>query len=167
MSNSAAHRGRLLVLAGCAAAAVAGAAALRADQVVGLGFRLALETHTGDASLELAAQGRQLQAEVGDEGYWLTRAEVASATPFSKPLALGDRITIADGSGRERRLQVVDVKPIGVPLFRVATGRPPAQLLLVTCRDLDAPDRDGAPVRFIIESETAEPAPQPPAPKAL
>jgi hypothetical protein len=142
---------------------------LRADLMVAHGFRQALGGHSGGVSLELAAD-RRLQAEVGDEGYWLARSDVASAAPFSKPLAIGDRITIADRNGRERRLQVVDLKPIGVPLFRVAAGAPPVQLMVVTCRDADAADRDGeATVRFIIQSEMAEPAAPPPqpAPKAL
>jgi hypothetical protein len=168
MSRSAAQKGRLIALAGCASLALAGAGALRADLMVSHGFRLALGAQKGGVSFETAAQGRQLQAEAGDEGYWLTRADVASASPFSKPLAIGDRITITDRDGRERHLQVVNLKAIGVPLFKVAAGAP-ARLLLVTCRDLDATGREGETlVRFIIESEIAEPTAVPqPAPKAL
>jgi hypothetical protein len=172
--RSAAHKGRVLMLAGCAAAALAGAAALRADLMVAHGFKQALGAHNGKSSLDLVSQGRRLQAEVGDEGYWLTRADVASTTSFSKPLTIGDRITISDRNGRERRLQVVDVKSIGVPLFRTAAGAPTARLVQVICRDIDAPERDReAMVRFIIESDMAEPAtmppqaPQPVSPKAL
>lgn len=170
--RSAAHKGRVLMLAGCAAAALAGAAALRADLMVVHGFKQALGSPNSKASLDLASQGRRLQAEVGDEGYWLTRADVASTTSFSKPLAIGDRITITDRNGRERRLQVVDLKPVGVPLFQTATGTPTARLVQVICLDVDAPERD-AMVRFIIEGEIAEPAttpspaPQPVSPKAL
>ena len=103
------------------------------------------------------------QGAVGDEGYWLTRAEVESPTPFAKPLAIGDRITIAGRDGRERHLEVVDLKAIGGHHVR-ATPAVHMRLLLVTCRVVG--EGAEAPVRFIIEAEPAEPAAPAPA-KAL
>jgi hypothetical protein len=103
---------------------------------------------------------------VGDEGYWLTRAEVESPAPFAKPLAVGDRITIAGRDGRERQLEVVDLKAIGGKTVRVA-GTAHVRLLLVTCRVTgEAAEQADAPVRFIIEAEPAVPALPAPA-KAL
>jgi len=168
MSRNAAEKGRLILLAGCASAALAGAAALRADLMVSHGFSLAFGTQTGNAPFEVSAFGDRRQ-QAGDEGYWLTRADVASPTPFDKPLAIGDRIAISNRDGGERRLEVVDLKAIGVPLFAVAAGTPPLRLLLVTCRALDGTEHGGRPLlRFIIESEAPEPAAPPqPAAKTL
>ena len=107
---------------------------------------------------------------MGDEGYWLTRAEVESPAPFAKRLAVGDRITISGRDGRERVLEVVDLKAIGEPLTKAVTGTAPMRLLLVTCRAVDGGERGTqAPVRFIIEGEPAEAPPVQPsvAPKAL
>ena len=111
--------------------------------------------------------GRQaVGAAVGDEGYWLTRAEVESPTPFAKPLAIGDRITIAGRDGRERQLEVVDLKAIGGHHARASQAMHP-RLLLVTCRVAgETAGRAEAPVRFIIEAEPVAPAAPAPA-KAL
>ena len=85
--------------------------------------------------------------------------------PSAKPLAIGDRITIAGRDGRERHLEVVDLKAIGGNTVR-ATGAAHPRLLLVTCR-VSGEGRPGeAPVRFIVEAEPAEPAVPAPA-KAL
>ena len=107
---------------------------------------------------------------MGDEGYWLTRAEVESPAPFAKRLAVGDRITISGHDGRERVLEVIDLKAIGEPLTKVVTGTTPMRLLLVTCRTVDGSEREThAPVRFIVEGEPAEAPPVQPsvAPKTL
>ena len=104
-------------------------------------------------------------AAVGDEGYWLTRSEVESPALFAKQLAVGDRISIAGRDGRERQLEVVDLKAIGGNAARPlrAGGM---RLLLVTCRVTgEASDRD-APVRFVIEAEPMQRAVAAPA-KAL
>ena len=114
-------------------------------------------------SFETTAGKPSAQAAVGDEGYWLTRAEVESPTPFAKPLGIGDRITIAGRDGRERQLEVVDLKAIGGHHVR-ATPAVHLRLLLVTCRVIG--EGAEAPVRFIIEAEPAEPAAPAPA-KAL
>jgi hypothetical protein len=86
---------------------------------------------------------------------------VESPAPFAKPLALGDRITISGRDGRDRQLEVADLKPLGEVHSRVSTGLGQARLLLVTCRVIGA-KQDDAPVRFIIEAGSTElSAPQP------
>ena len=169
MLRNASLNGRLLLFAGGAAAALAGAGALRADLMVGLGFGTILGAQDAPLPFEVSASGGLQQLnQVGDEGYWLTRGEVESPAPFAKGLTVGDRITIAGRDGRERVLEVIDLKAIGEPLAKAVTGPTPMRLLLVTCRAIDASERE-AHVRFIIEREPTEPAPVQPsvAPKAL
>ena len=170
MLRNAIRNGRLLLIAGCAVAAFAGAGAWRADLMVSHGFGKVLGAQNAPLPFEAAASGSQRAANVGDEGYWLTRAEVESPAPFAKRLAVGDRITISGQDGRERVLEVVDLKSIGEPLTKVVTGTTPMRLLLVTCRTIDGSERDThTPVRFIVEGEPAEAPPVQPsvAPKAL
>jgi len=162
MAGNRTLHGRVLLVAGLAAASAA--AVLHTGTLLEPGFGRALEA-TRQLSFEgtAAPRGRT----TGDEGFWLTRAEVESPSPFAKALAVGDRITIAGGDGGERHLEVVDIKSIGGAAQRAdgrAGGGP--RLLLVTCRV--AGEAGGAPpVRFIIEAE-APPAPSKPAPaKAL
>ena len=169
MLRNAIQTGRLIVLACCAAAIAAGAVAWRADVMVSHGFGKVMGAQDTPLPFDqTASAGAQRQAQVGDEGYWLTRSEVESPAPFAKRLAIGDRITISGRDGRERVLEVMDLKAIGEPLTKVVTGTTPMRLLLVTCRIVDGKE-DQAPVRFIIEGDPAEaPAVQPsPAPKAL
>lgn len=166
---NATQKGRLLVLAGCTVAAVAAAGALRADLMVAHAFGKAFGTQAATPPFEaVATSARHARPTVGDEGFWLTRAEVGSPAPFAKHLSVGDTITITDRDGRERKLEVVDLKPIGEAILRTGTGATPPRLLLVTCRIVGATERDGqSPVRFIIEGEVAaEPAALPPAPAA-
>ena len=172
MLRTAIHNGRLLLVAGCVMSALAAAVALRADLMVSHSFSRVLGAQSAPQPFDAANPGAIRQtAQVGDEGYWLTRAEVESPAPFAKHLTVGDRITIAGRDGRERVLEVVDTRAIGETLTKVAAGvTPPLRLILVTCRIVDGSDREaGAPVRFIIEGEPAEaPAVQPsPQPKAL
>ena len=164
MLRNATSKSRTIVLAGLAIAAVAGAGALRTDLLLSRGFGKALETTRSGLSFETSAtKGQAQNATSGDEGYWLTRAEVESPSPFAKPLAIGDRITIAGRDGLERRLEVVDLKAIGE---NPARGGAQLRLMLVTCRVTGAPaGASEATVRFIVEAEPAEPA-LPPA-KAL
>lgn len=153
-------KSRLALSACLAVAAVAGAAVSRTDLLLSHGFGRALENSRPVLSFE--PSGGQTDATVGDEGYWLTRAEVESPAPFAKPLAVGDRITIAGRDGRERHLEVADLKAVGGTLLRAGSPR----LLLVTCRVLDASAQEARPVRFIVEAEPAEP-PAPAPAKAL
>jgi hypothetical protein len=159
MLRNAFRKSRTIVLAAAAVGGVVAAAGiLHSDLLLTRGFGKAFRNSTPTLSFDTAApkDGAQGPAS-GDEGYWLTRSEVESPSPFAKPLAVGDRITIAGSDGHERRLEVTDLKAIGDSAVRGTQLR----LMLVTCRVTD-PDSDGAMVRFIIEAEPAAPAlPQP------
>ena len=175
-------KSRVVVLACLAVSAAAGAAVLHTDLLLSRGFGNALDASRPGLSLETTV-GRP-STQVGDEGYWLTRAEVESPTPFAKPLAVGDRITIAGREGRERQLEVVDLKALGghqarpgqleVADFKAVGGHQtratPAinpRLVLVTCRVIgETAERAEPPVRFIIEAEPVTPVAPTPA-KAL
>jgi hypothetical protein len=165
MQRKAFSKGRTIVLVGLAAAAAVGAGALRSDLLLARGFGKAFQNSAPALSFDTAAHkdGAAQTATSGDEGYWLTRAEVESPSPFAKPLAVGDRITISGQDGRERRLEVMDLKSIGDNATRGAQLR----LMLVTCRVADAGGSE-ATVRFIVEAEPSVPHPLPPQPaKAL
>lgn len=95
-------------------------------------------------------------SRVGDEGYWLTRAEVESPALFAKPVAVGDRIAFSGSDGVERKFQVVDVKAIG-SLLPAKAQADAASLLLVTARLLGSAPDDKAKVRFVIEGHIAKP----------
>jgi hypothetical protein len=168
MASNATLKSRVIVVAGFAVAVAAGAGVLRSDLLLNRGFGNALEASRPGLSFDKvkAKEPAHGATAVGDEGYWLTRAEVESPTPFAKPLAVGDRITIAGRDGRERQLEVVDLKAVGGNAARtLRTGG--MRLLLVTCRVTgEGADRADAPVRFIIEAEPAVPALPAPA-KAL
>ena len=167
MASNVTLKSRVIVMTAVAVAVAAGAGVLRSDLLLNRGFGNALEASRPGLSFDSVATKAPAQgATVGDEGYWLTRAEVESPTPFAKPLAVGDRITIAGRDGRERQLEVVDLKAVGGNATRaIHTGG--MRLLLVTCRVTgDGADQAAAPVRFIIEAEPAVPALPAPA-KAL
>ena len=157
MQADATQKSRLLLLAGFAFVALACGGVLLTDTLVSRGFGKALDGPRTNLTLE--AIPVQDAATAGDEGYWLTRAEVESPTPLAKPLAVGDNITIAGRDGRERKLEVMHLKAIGEPIAKVGTGALPVRLLLVTCRVVGAAEGDAStPVRFIIEGEAVEPA---------
>jgi hypothetical protein len=159
MVTIATFKSRVIVLTGVAAVMAAGVAALRTDLLLSRGFDQALESPRPGLSFEATATNAiQQGVTVGDEGFWLTRAEVESPAPFAKALAVGDRITIAGADGRERRLEVMALKAIGGDAARTARALP-MRLLLVTCRvPGEAGERTDAPVRFIIEAEPASPS---------
>jgi hypothetical protein len=164
MASIATFKSRAIILTGLAAVMAMGMAALRTDLLLSRGFDHALESPRPGLSFDAPATKVNRQGvAVGDEGFWLTRAEVESPAPFAKALAIGDRITIAGADGRERRLEVMDLKAIGGDTARAPRGAP-VRLLLVTCRVAgDAGERADAPVRFIIEAEPTAPAPPAPA----
>jgi hypothetical protein len=98
--------------------------------------------------------GFELARTAGSEaGLWLSRADHDVISPFSGPIAIGDRITVR--GTHERVLEVVDVKPLSAPVTKTsdATG---VVLLMVTCTVAGA--TDGKTVRFIVEGESAETA---------
>jgi hypothetical protein len=159
--RSAALKGRVALVAGGLAVLLAAAGAMRADLIVSHGFAKAFGTQAAVEPLDIQRTAKaQGLTQVGDEGYWLTRSEVESPAPFDKGLAVGDRIHITGRDGRERNLEVVDLRVIGEPIVRTVEGTAPVRLLLVTCHIVNASgDRDDkTPVRFIIEGDT-EPAP--------
>lgn len=159
MPSTVLTKSRLIVLTGIAAAIAAGVGALRTDLLVSRGFDHALESPRPGLSFDAAAPHVSRQGSaVGDEGFWLTRAQVESPAPFAKPLAVGDRITIAGADGRERRLEVLDLKVISGDPARVTRGLT-MRLMLVTCRVTgETGERADAPVRFIVEAEPVPPA---------
>jgi hypothetical protein len=162
MQHNAFRKGRTIIVAGLAIAAVAGGvSALRSDLLLSRGFGKAFQNSAPALSFDTVAPKDRTQAASGDEGYWLTRAEVESPFPFAKPLAVGDRITITGRDGHERRLEVMDLKAIGDNPARGAQLR----LMLVTCRVAETGSEETT-VRFIIEAEPPAPSLQQPA-KAL
>jgi hypothetical protein len=164
MAGRAIVKGCILGLAAIAVAGAGIAALARSDVLLSHGFGNALGASRPNLSFGPAPSKEQAQGvTAGDEGYWLTRSEVESPTPFAKPLTIGDRITIAARDGRERRLEVIDLKAIGgQPVRTDRPGHP--RLILVTCRVAgETADRAEAHVRFIVEAEPTEPAAPAPA----
>jgi hypothetical protein len=160
MASNATSKSRMIAVAGFAVAVAAGVGVLRSDLLLNRGFGNALQASRLGLSFDaVAAKTPPQGSPVGDEGYWLTRAEVESPAPFAKPLTVGDRITIAGRDGRERQLEVVDLKAVGGNAARLLrTGA--MRLLLVTCRVTG--EGTDAPVRFIIEAEpVSRPLPTP------
>jgi len=108
MASNATSKSRVIVLSkthaivvtGFALAAAAGVGVMRSDLLLNRGFGHALEASRPGLSFDtVATKAPAKGATVGDEGYWLTRADVESPSPFAKPLAVGDRITIAGRDG--------------------------------------------------------------------
>ena len=123
MLYTATSKARVIALAGFAAVTVVGAALWHTDLLVARGFGKALEGAKPTLSFQPATKkGTPVQTVAGDEGYWLTRAEVESPTPFAKPLSLGDRITISGGDGRTQQLEIVDLKAVAGTLPVATTG---------------------------------------------
>ena len=134
-------------------AAGLGAAALIlgiGDGVVERGFERALASRADRPNIEKAA-GPTI---AGSEEFWLTHVVHDASTPFTKPVAVGDRVTITSG-GREQVLHVVTVDKLDSNIIPISSERP-TRLLLVTCRDEARPD--ARPVRFLIEADEELPA---------
>jgi hypothetical protein len=120
------------------------------DAVVERGFQRALASMDGSDGTK-----RTAPAISGSEQFWLTHVvHDASAAVFSKPVAVGDRITISSG-GHDRVLDVVTIDKLDSALVLASSERP-ARLLLVTCRDQSNPD--AKPVRFLLEADDEIPA---------
>jgi hypothetical protein len=155
MRHGATSKACLLVLS-VAGALAAGAGILHGDRLLSKGFDRAFALSHDGLSFNAVPSRRPSPAAAGDEGFWLTRAEVQSPAPFGKPLAVGDRITIAGGDGRERRLEVVDLKAVG------GGAGQRSGLLLVSCRVTGkASESAEAMVRFLIEATAPENVPAP------
>ena len=156
MLRDATFKARAIAVAGFTAVAVVGVALWQTDLLVARGFGKALEGARPTLSFQPTAKGGQTQAVAGDEGYWLTRAEVESPTPFAKPLSLGDRITIAGGDGRTQQLEIVDLKAVAGTLPVATAGQALPRLLIVTCRSFGESGPQGQ-VRFIVEADAVDP----------
>ena len=159
MLRDATFKARAIAVAGFTAVAVVSVALWQTDLLVTRGFGKALEGARPTLSFQPTARSGQTQAVAGDEGYWLTRAEVESPTPFAKPLALGDRITIAGRDGRAHQLEIVDLKAVGSTIpVAAGSGHAQPRLLIVTCRTVS---EAGGPVqgqvRFIVEADAVDP----------
>ena len=158
MRRGATSKACVLLLSGVVGALAVGAGVLYSDRLLTNGFDRALALSRDGLSFD-AAPSRRPSPASGDEGFWLTRAEVESPAPFAKPLAVGDRITIVGSDGRERRLEVVDLKAVGGNTGRSA---PRGRLLLVSCRVTGkASESAEAMVRFLIEVAAPESVPAP------
>ena len=134
-----------------------GAAALNlgnGDVFVERGFTRAFAS-MADKTGEAANLGKGTDVIIGaSEQLRVTRAAHDPAAVFAKPVAIGDRITIASG-GRERILHVVKVDQLDSAIVPTSSGHP-APLLLVTCQD--EANATARPVRFLIESDETLPA---------
>jgi hypothetical protein len=136
------------------AAVGVGSAALtlgNGDAVVERGFERALATRADRPDTgKIAAP-----AIAGSEQFWLTRVvHEAGGAPLTRPVAVGDRITINSG-GRDRVLNVVTIDKLDSSLLLTSSERP-ARLLLVTCHDETNPE--ARPVRFLMEADDDIPA---------
>jgi hypothetical protein len=169
MPRSATQKGRLTILAGCAAALLVTLGALRADLIVSHGFVKAFGAQEAPLPFDATTQSGTLQH--AGQTYSLTRAEDGSLPHFAQRLTIGDRITIAGRDGRERILVVLELKPLGdhplTPIAANANAKPTR--MLVICRLVGGTDLEAqVPVEFVIEGHVTEPPVLPrSAPKAL
>lgn len=119
------------------------------ETVVERGFERALASRAQQpGALKLATP-----AVAGSEQFWLTHVVHDSTALFTKPVAVGDRVTITSG-GQERVLHVVTVDKLDTQIVPISSERP-TRLLLVTCRDQASPE--ARPVRFLIEADDTLP----------
>jgi hypothetical protein len=139
-----------IVTLGLAAAGL-GVAALTlgsGDAVVERGFERAF------AKMDRAPAMAPLPVVAGSEEFWLTHVVHDTGPAITKPVAVGDRITI-NSNGRDRILHVVTVDKLDSQVLPISSERP-TPMLLVTCRDLSSPAE--RPVRFLIEAGDELPA---------
>jgi hypothetical protein len=134
------------------AAAGLGAAAMtlgNGDAVVERGFKRAFADLDGKA-----VPGKPLPVVAGSEEFWLTHLVHDAGPAITKPVAVGDRITI-NSNGRDRVLSVVTVDKLDSQVLPISSERR-TPLLLVTCRDAAEPE--ARPVRFLVEAGEDLPA---------
>ena len=144
-----------VVALGVAAVGLGGAVVQFAngDAVVERSFERALASMDDGATAQ-RMQGTDVIVSAAEKQLQVTRTVHGVGTPLSKPVAVGDRITISSG-GHDRVLNVVKVDRLDSSIVQASTQRATTPLLLVTCRDESKPD--GRPVRFLIEAD--EPLP--------
>jgi hypothetical protein len=119
------------------------------ESVVERGFQRAIADMDSKAS-----PGKPLPVVAGTEEFWLTRLVHDAAPAVTKPVAVGDRITISS-NGRERVLNVVTVDKLDSQVLPISSEHP-TPLLLVTCRD--QADPNSRPVRLLLEAGDELPA---------
>jgi hypothetical protein len=136
---------RMLALAGLTLLVAAGFATFNSESLLSRDFGSALAT---------SRPGLTLSSQPAGDGFWLSRTEVESPTPFGKPLSIGARITITGIGGHEQQLEVVDLKALNTNITRVGTSAAQPRLVLVTCRLVGKSDE--GPVRFLIEADEEE-----------
>ena len=119
------------------------------EAVVERGFERAIAANNGSAT-----PTKVLPVVAGSEEFWLTHLVHDGGVVGTKPVAVGDRITI-DSNGTQRVLSVVTVDRLDSQVLPASTARP-MPLLLVTCRDEGNPQ--ARPVRFVIEAGDELPA---------
>jgi len=120
------------------------------DVVVERGFQRALASM---AARPGPAKTASMSVAQGEQ-FWLSHVVHDASATFTKPVTVGDRITIQSG-GRDRILNVVKVDRLDSSIIPISSERP-TQLLLVTCRDETGPQN--RPVRFLIETDEPLPA---------
>jgi hypothetical protein len=144
---------RVVLILGSAVLGAAGAVAWRADLLVGYGFGRALGAQSAALPFERAVQPLA-KAEVGDEGYWLTRSSLEGQAPFDRHLAVGNRITVSGAHGHTRTLEVVEIASTGTPLLKAADNSAPVRLVRVTARVVGTTEASQEElVRFYVEIE--------------
>jgi hypothetical protein len=113
------------------------------DAVVERGFKRAIADMDGDVGSR-----KPMPVIAGSEEFWLTHLVHDATGTATKPVTVGDRITISS-NGRDRVLNVVTVDKLDSQVLPISSERP-TPLLLVTCRD--TADPQSRPVRFLIEA---------------
>jgi hypothetical protein len=144
----------LPVLALGLAAAGFGVAALtlgNGDAVVERGFKRALASMATEPGTARTTVGKDAEVRAP---FWFRHAVHKGGAHRTKPLAVGDSITISSG-GQDRVLHVVGVDKLDSSVLPVSSDRT-APLLLVTCRDEANPE--SRPVRLLIEADDELPA---------
>jgi hypothetical protein len=150
MSIGAMRKHLPIVVLGVAAAGLGAAAVTlgNGEAVVERGFKRAI------AKMDEKGAVRPLPVVAGSEEFWLTHVVHDTAFVPTKPVAVGDRITISS-NGRDRVLNVTTIEKLDSQVIPISSERP-TPLLLVTCRDEGNPQ--ARPVRFLIEAGDELPA---------
>jgi hypothetical protein len=126
------------------------------DALVERGFERAIASMAKQsASVADSADALADSADaLGAQKLLLKRVAHDAGATFTKPVTVGDRITITS-DGNDRILNVVTVDKLDSSIIPTSSERP-TQLLLVTCRDEAKPE--ARPVRFLIEADEELPA---------
>ena len=100
-----------------------------------------------------ATPSKPLPVVAGSEEFWLTHLVHDTGPAITKPVGVGDRITI-NSNGRERVLNVVTVDKLDSQVLPISSERPdPFAGHLPRCSEPEA-----RPVRFLIEAGDELPA---------